>query len=190
MIIGVYVFRWTITSGNCASSANDVQVTIYALPTVSNAGPDQNLCNVNNISLAANAAIIGTGNWSLVSGPNVPVITTPSSESSTVTSMISGTYLFRWSITSGVCAPSVDDVQIINYDLPTVSNAGPDQQWCDTDAVTLSGNGPVFGTGLWTMISGPNIPVITNPTDSVTTVTGMIPGIYLFKFMIKYWLSD
>src|SRR6185503_7765585 len=70
MIGGVYVFRWTITKGGCASSTDDVQITINAVPSAANAGPDQNLCNVTGTTLAGNIPATGTGTWSLVSGPN------------------------------------------------------------------------------------------------------------------------
>lgn len=46
-----------------------------------------------------------------------------------------------------------------------------------------SSNGPIVGY-LWSLISGPNIPVIHNPSMPVTRVSGMIAGIYRFQFMV------
>ena len=185
MIPGVYIFRWTITSGVCATSANDVQVTIYALPTISNAGPDQNFCNVTSSTFAGNSPTDGTGVWSLVSGPNVPTITTPSNASSTITGMTAGVYVFRWTISNGVCSNSTDDVQITIYDLPSSADAGPDQDLCSVTSILLTGNAPVTGSGLWSMISGPNAPSILTPSNNSTSVTGMIPGIYIFRWTIS-----
>ncbi len=184
MVTGVYTFRWTITNGVCATSTDNIQVTIYALPTVANAGPDKNLCNVTSATLAGNAAAIGSGNWTLVSGPNTPVITTPSAPNSTITGMIAGVYTFRWSITNGVCAVSTDNIQITIYALPTVSNAGPDQSLCNVSSTTLAGNAPAIGTGNWALVSGPNTPTITTPSSPASTVTGMIAGIYTFRWTI------
>src|SRR5207237_1315712 len=149
MIAGVYVFRWTISNGVCASSTDDVQITIYALPTTSNAGSDQSLCNVTSATFAGNSPVTGTGAWSLISGPNSPTITAPSSATSTLTGMVTGIYVFRWTISNGVCASSTDDVQITIYALPTTSNAGIDQNLCNATSVTLAGNTPVIGTGAW-----------------------------------------
>jgi len=184
LITGVYILRWTITNGVCASSSDDVQITVFALPTAANAGIDQSLCNLNNSTLAGNTPTTGSGQWSLVSGPNSPTITAASNPGSTVTGLVTGVYIFRWTITEGVCAASTDDVQITNYALPTVSNAGPDQNQCNVTSITFSGNNPLVGTGGWSLVSGPNVPVITNPAIRNSTVTGMIPGLYIFRWTI------
>ncbi len=184
MIKGVYVFRWTISNGVCASSTSNVQVTIYALPTVANAGPNQSLCNVASTTLAGNNALVGTGTWSIISGPNAPTITSPNSPSSSITGMIAGVYIFQWSITNGVCAASTANVQITIYALPTVSNAGVDQSLCNVTSTSLAGNSPTSGTGNWTLISGPNIPTITTPSSATSTVTGMVIGTYFFRWTI------
>ena len=184
MIAGVYIFQWTITDGVCASSSDEVQITIYALPTTANAGADQNLCNVTSTTLAGNTPLTGSGTWTLVSGPNSPTITTPSNPGSTVTGMIAGVYKFQWAITSGVCASSLDTVQITIYALPTTANAGPDQSLCNVTSTTLAGNTPTTGTGTWTLLSGPNTPAITTPSNPSSTVTGMIAGVYIFKWTI------
>jgi gliding motility-associated-like protein/fimbrial isopeptide formation D2 family protein len=185
MITGVYVFRWTTSNGVCATTSDDVQITIYALPTVSNAGPDQNLCNVTTATLAGNTATIGSGVWTLISGPNVPTITTPTAPNSGVTGMVAGVYVFRWSISNGACAATTDNVQITIYALPTVSNAGADQSLCNVTTTTFNGNNPVVGSGTWTLISGPNVPTITTPTSRNSTITGMIAGVYVFRWTIS-----
>ena len=184
MIAGVYIFQWTITNGVCASSSDSVQITIYALPTVSNAGPDQSLCNMTSTTFASNSPSVGTGAWSFISGPNLPIITTPSNPASTVTGMVTGVYIFRWTITNGVCASSSNDVQITIYALPTISNAGPDQSLCNVTSTTLAGNTPVTGSGVWSLASGPNSPTITTPSNPGSTVTGMIAGVYVFQWAI------
>ncbi len=185
MIAGVYIYRWTITSGVCANSTDDVQITIYDLPTISNAGIDQSICNASSTSLAANSPSSGMGTWSQISGPNSATFVSPNSNSSIASGLISGTYIFRWTIGNGVCSSSSDDVQIINYDLPTVASAGSDQDLCSVTSITLSGNSPTIGTGLWTLLSGPNAPTFTDATQSNTTVTGIIPGTYIFHWAIS-----
>ncbi|MBK7213943.1 MAG: hypothetical protein IPH88_11735 [Bacteroidales bacterium] len=129
---GVYVLRWTISNGVCTASTADVTVTFFESPVVSNAGAAQNLCNVTNTTLAGNDPTPGTGLWTLVSGPNTPAITTPTAYNSTVTSMVPGVYVFKWTISNGVCTPSESTVTITNYATPTTAVAGADQNLCGT----------------------------------------------------------
>lgn len=53
---------------------------------------------------------------------------------------------------------------------------------------TLSGTGTTTNghiTGyLWSLVSGPNVPVIHSPSSPTTTVSNFIPGFYLFQFMV------
>src|SRR6185436_18191730 len=78
LIAGVYTFRWTVSNGLCSNSTDDVQITIFAPPTAANAGSDQNLCNVNSTVVNGNNPTVGTGTWTLISGPNTPNIISPS----------------------------------------------------------------------------------------------------------------
>ena len=175
MTTGTYIIAWRISTG-CNSTSDTVVINNSPLPVASNAGPNQSLCNVTVATLAGNSPGAGTGLWTLQSGPNSPTITSPSSQNSTVTGMIPGVYVFRWSITRGVCAANNRTVQITISALPTISNAGADQNLCNVTSSTLSGNNPSVGTGNWSLISGPNVPAITAPTLANTGVTGMISG--------------
>ncbi len=180
---GIYAFRWTISFANCTPSISTVSITIYDTPTVAIAGPDQTICAATT-TMAANSATVGTGLWSLVSGPNTPGITTPASPATTITGMITGTYLFRWTISNGVCPPSSSIIQVLVTAQPTTSVAGPNQVLCFAATVTLAGNTPVIGTGVWAPVSGPPS-TITNPNAPNTTVTGLTPGTYVFSWTIS-----
>lgn len=99
--------------GVCGSTAcvnTTVNVTT-TLPAIPYAGEDQYICGATSVTMAAS----GTGTWSVVSGPNTPNIVSPNATNTqigTVTGLISGTYVFRWS-TSNVCGASYDDVVVI-----------------------------------------------------------------------------
>ena len=136
--------------------------------------------------MTGNTPAIGTGMWSFVSGPNTPVITAPSSPSATINGLIPGTYTFRWTITNGSCS-SNDDVLIIINSFPTTAVAGPDQELCVVTSTTMAGNAPVTGIGQWSLVSGPNTPTITDPALNNTTITGLIPGTYIFRWTITNW---
>lgn len=180
---GTYVFRWTITNSPCGSNFDEVQVIISALPTTAAAGTDQNLCNVTSTTLAGNTPTTGTGTWTKVSGP-AATITTPSSATSTVTGLTTGTYVFRWRISNGTCTASTDDVSIVISATPTTANAGADQDICNVTNATLAGNTPVAGTGTWTKVSGPAA-TITSPNNASTGITGLTAGTYVFRWTIS-----
>lgn len=70
-----------------------------------------------------------------------------------------------------------------------VADAGPSQTiTTPTSTATLTGtgssqNGRIVGY-LWSLIAGPNIPNIHNPSLPVTTISGLIAGTYYFQFMV------
>lgn len=183
MIPGTYVFKWTVVNGTCTSSAN-VTIIISAGPTTAVAGPDQNLCLSSIATLTGNTPATGTGVWTLVSGPNTPLITDPLQASTTVTGLIPGVYIFNWTISFSNCTPSSSNVKITVSDNPSAAVAGTDQVICASTA-TVTGNVPVIGTGQWFLVNGPGGSVITNPLSASTTITGLVPGTYNFRWSIS-----
>ena len=183
-----YTFTWTINNG-CGSASNSMTVDVIDVvgPIVANAGADQcKSLGTTSITLAGNDPSPGTGSWTQIGvTPNVATITTPSSQTSTVTGMINGTYVFQWAISSGGCVPSTDQVTITIDNPITAPNAGVDQQICGNSATlaTTLGSNPSPGTGAWTQISG-SAATITTPTNYTTTVTGLASGVYVFRYTI------
>jgi PKD repeat protein len=182
LIPGVYTFRWTISLAGCNSSTDDIIVTIFDNPSLSIAGPDQIICS-SATTMAANTAVIGTGSWTKLAGP-AATITTPSSPTTTITGMNAGTYVFRWRISNGVCPPSDSNVQITVTPLPSIAAAGADQNLCAATSTALSANTPVTGSGLWSQIAGTPCTIVS-PASPSTTVTGLLPGIYVFRWTIS-----
>src|SRR6185503_20310100 len=134
------------------TSTDYVILTNDATATVSVAGGDQTQCNSGNFTLAGNSPVIGTGLWSIVGAANGAVITTPTSNTSTVTGLTAGNSVtLRWTITNGTCT-STDDVVLTNDTPPTASAAGGDQTQCNSGNFTLAANSPVIGTGLWSIV--------------------------------------
>jgi hypothetical protein len=88
--------------------------------------------------------------------------------------MITGTYVFQWSIANGTCAASTSTVTIVNSTPPTVANAGPDQTFCGLTSATMAANAPGSGTVAWTQLSGPNTATIANASIPNTVVSGLI----------------
>ena len=184
MASGVYTFRWTISNGNaaCTPSTDDVVLYISTPPSAANAGVDKSVCGGTSTTLAGTEPTSGTGLWSVVSGPNVPTITTLNSATSTVTGLLEGTYILRWNVTSGpYCLPSTDDVQI--FVVPTASTAGNTTTYCGVNSIQLSGN--AGSTGTWTQNgSTPNTATITTTGPNTATASDLIPGTYSFIYTI------
>lgn len=72
---------------------------------------------------------------------------------------------------------------------PPTAEAGNSQSiQSSTTSFTLTGsgistNGPITGY-LWSLITGPNVPLIASPGSSTTQVTNFVAGIYTFQLMI------
>ncbi len=173
---GTHRFVWTITNGACIS--RDTVRIVVSVQIPSNAGLDQQVCQVVPVGLSGNNPFPATGLWTTSSGA---IIVSPASANTAVNNILAtGTYTFVWTVTNGACVLS--DTVRITIDSAAIANAGPDQQICQTtSSVTLAGNNPIPGTGLWTSLNGG---VIANPTSPVTAVTGLTPGTHPFVWTI------
>ena len=107
-----------------------INVTVAMTPTASNAGTDQTLaCNVTDTDITGNAVTVGTSLWSQISGPNTATIASPYGQTTNVSNLIPGTYVFQYAISGGnACAPSEEDTVeiVVSSDTPVPTDAGPD----------------------------------------------------------------
>lgn len=176
-----YVLRWTITNGTCAPSTSDVTIALSANPTSAAAGSDQIVCSPS-ATLAANAPVIGTGAWSVITGSGGSIANT-SSPTSSFSGTPGTTYTLRWTTSNSVCSTTQDDVTIQFLVPPSTSNAGPDQNVCGV-STTLAANTPSVGTGVWTIISGAGgtIAAPGSPTSSFNGVSGVT---YVLRWTIN-----
>jgi gliding motility-associated-like protein len=178
---GAYTLRWTVNSGSC-SSYDDVVIDFGTNPTDPNAGSDKQVCGPST-ALEGNSPSIGTGSWSIVSGPSgctgagCPIsISDKASAKSPLTLQGSpysyGAYTLRWTITSGgaACFQKTDDVTI-TFDEPAEITSAPDISTVCLDPNNLA---PIKLTGIvaagatgghWENVSG-------NGTVSASSATG------------------
>lgn len=192
---GIYCFDYTITSGPCGNTTDQVCISVFSPTSPINAGPDQVVCLPNNS--ATMAAVTPTfpaqGTWSVINGTGSFV--NANSPTSVVNGLSVGTNTFRWTVANGNCANnnSFDDVVITVFPVsqPT-PNAGTDQNlnFSGTPlAASLSATSPVSpGTGLWTV--SPSGPVIVSPTSANTSVTNLTPGVYTFTWCLNNGTCD
>jgi hypothetical protein len=195
---GVYVFMLSATDNNGLSNTATVTVTVGTpqQPSV-NAGPAQTIAlptSVVTLTGAASgnrgASIISTA-WTQVSGPNSANINSASNLTTSVSGLVAGVYVFQLSATdddglSGSATVSVTVNAIVN--MPPTVNAGSDQSiTLPTSSVTLTAtasgtNGASIISTKWTQSSGPGTATIGAPSSLSTGVTGLVAGIYVFKF--------
>lgn len=166
-------------------------ITSSTTPTA-NAGPDQSLPNgTTTVSLSGSlsSGSITSYLWTNISGPNTPTITTATTVNTTVTGLVQGTYVFQLAVNGGSSGSLIDQVTVVvNPPAPPTANAGPDQiLTAPTSTATLNGTGSTgtITSYLWTNVSGPNTPTITSNATSITGVTGLIPGSYVFKLSLN-----
>jgi len=188
MTDGDYVFQWAITSGiGCDPTKDQVEITIGPSIQSFNAGADQQICgNTATLTTSLGAEPSpGTGHWSQVSGNAGVTIASPNTYTTSVTGFVSGTYVFRYTITNGACS-AYDDVTIyISYPPPSAADGGPDKSVCGGTSVTMAGVAPTSGTGLWSEISGPNTANIVTPSSPTSTINGLITGTYMFRWTVS-----
>ncbi len=143
---GTNTLRWTITNSGCVSYDN--VVITNNMPTTAYAGSDRSVCG-EEIFLNANAAVIGSGEWSVLSGAatieNVNLATTK------VSNLSVGRNVLRWIISNQNCI-SFDEV-VINNDQPSNIEAGPSQYIC-ADTAQLYATAPSSGYGRWSILKG------------------------------------
>jgi hypothetical protein len=189
---GVYCFNWTITSGPCGSSTDQICVLVYDPNTPVNAGPDQTVCLPSNSATMGATALTGpaTGTWSVVAGFGSGSFTNANSPTTTVTGLSVGVNRFRWTVSNGSCANNgaSDLVDILVYPAaqPT-PNAGVDQYLCFTGtpmSTTLTGTTPLTpGTGQWSI--SPSMPISPSLNATTVTVSGLIPGEYTVTWTLN-----
>ncbi len=166
--------RWTISNGGvCAPTFDEVTLTNTAQPTIADAGVDIEQCDNGTFIMVANVPVDGVGVWTVQSG--TATVTNPASPVTTVTGVPAGTTAtLLWTISNGSCVDSFDDIMVTNTIAPTVSDAGIDQEICNTGSFLMAANAPTVGTGTWSLVSG--TATITDPTSETTTVTGVPAG--------------
>jgi gliding motility-associated-like protein len=119
---GVYNVTVTVTRQDNTTQSFGTVVTVYALPTVANAGNDVTVATgTTSTTLTGNVPTAGTAAWSKVTGPGTQTITN-SGATGSVSSLQTGSYVFNYTISNGGC-PSSTDQMTLNVGTP--SNANP-----------------------------------------------------------------
>jgi gliding motility-associated-like protein len=175
---GINIFMWTVSNGVCMPSTSTVSVQRDLLPDLSNAGPNQTVC-VTSATLAGNVPSTGTGAWSLISGAGT--IVSPGQAGSAVTTIATGTNVFAWTISNGVCAASQSTVGIIRDANPSAADAGLNQTVCAPGA-TISAVPPAIGIGSWSVVGGGS--TLSSPASPTSAVNNLGTGTNVFIWTV------
>jgi predicted esterase len=202
MVAGTYVFRLTVTDNVGKTATDDVNIIVKSSlsePTTARAGSNQAITlPTNSVTLdgsgstAASGALITGYNWSKISGPSSFAIVTPNSISTSVNSLVAGTYVFRLRVTDDKGAVSTSDVTVTVYQAGTavpVADAGKDETIPVGQATVLRGelssspNGSIVKYQ-WTKFSGPAQFEMLTPTEKNTWIRNMVAGTYVFRLTV------
>jgi hypothetical protein len=187
---GVYVLRWTISTGPaCAESTDDMTLTVSRAADAT--GTVNAFCDVTSISLAGNPGTTGT--WTYTSKPAaaaIPTITAITGENALADGISAGTYIFNYSLPAVGACPASNNSRTVNvYTAATsLANAGADISLCaGITTATLTGNIPATGTAAWTLISGPNTPTPANINAQAydTSFSNLVEGLYIYRYNIN-----
>lgn len=178
---GISDFVWTVLNGPCLQESSDT-VTIYIYDTnipPAHAGENQNFCapaDLSPLSTTLDGSIIegaATGLWTQVSGPSIADIETPEENTTNISGLLVGEYIFKWTVLNGPCGESDSNISIIINDpnLPA-AEAGEDIDYCTPlDEHPLSATPvafPAFGT--WTAFPPVPITDINNPSAIASNI--------------------
>lgn len=165
---------------NSCPTVKPIVVQVDAAPTTASINNgNQSFCSfagspaTQTATLLGNNPDVGTGTWSLVSGPTTATLAYPNAATSPLLIADKGVYVYKWTISNGACTASSSTVQLSAGTI--TSTAGSNQVLCNGTSTTLQGNTPSLGTGLWTKSSGPAL-TISTASSPTTSITGLTPG--------------
>jgi pimeloyl-ACP methyl ester carboxylesterase len=208
LVAGSYVFRLTVTDDKSATASDDVTVQVSATGTT-NASPVANAGANKTLTLPTNSiTLIGTGSdtdgkitaykWTKVSGGTATLGSTTAS-SLALSGLVSGTYVFRLTVTDDKAATASDDVTVVvntssggtttTQSAPVADAGGNKTIKLPVTSVVLNGSATTYkGTIVsykWEQIYGAPV-TLQNATTPNLTLTGVTtPGTRIFKLTVK-----
>ena len=204
LVQGTYVFKLTVTDNSGVTASDNVNVTVNAAPPTPGA-PSANAGSAQTITLPTNSVTLtGSGSetngtitgysWTQVSGPSTAVFSAASSATTSATSLVQGSYVFKLTVTDNSGVTASNNVTVTVNAAPVtpgapVANAGSAQTiTLPTNSVTLTGsgsetNGTITGYS-WTQTGGPSTATIGSASSASTTVGGLEQGTYTFKLTV------
>ncbi|MFL5730043.1 MAG: gliding motility-associated C-terminal domain-containing protein, partial [Cytophagaceae bacterium] len=172
-----YFARWETISGSCTSACVSATVTPVPVPSASNAGTNQNICNVTTATLHATRPLVGTGAWSVTSGTGT--VTTLSDSLSGVTGIGVGDLVLTWTVSNSPCPANTSTVTIHRDTLTAPVIVGPSFDTCASiNGIIYSSNfNHGIGSGVTYTWTSTGTLILSSPSANTITVgTGTSGG--------------
>ena len=154
----------------CGNTYVDVEIVTSSSPSsTSNGGSDQILpCTTLSTALAGNSVSSpNIGTWYWISGPNTPTIANPHLNTTGITGLIYGNYLYRWVVTNGSLCPGISDTVMITAPSPLAANsAGRDTTICYATPYKMNSSGMLPGQSVYWTVS-PSAGITFSPSNAV-----------------------
>ncbi len=198
---GEFYYKLSVTDNNGAVSSDTILIKVDAainLAPVAHAGSNQVVTLPINSTLLKGTATDNDGSiisyyWVKVLGPAQGMIASPDKDSTTISNLEQGTYIFELTVTDNQGAISSDIVQITvnagTINTIPIANAGINQVVeLPINNALLTGIGTdtdgTIASYKWAKISGPGFGSISLPNAAVTTVEGLVQGIYQYRLTV------
>ena len=118
-------------------SQDSMVMNFVANPTVATVGSSQSKCILTSDALGGNTPTVGTGLWTLKSGPGTVTFANNTIGNTTATVSVKGTYVFTWTISSGQCTTSSADITVI-FNITNPPTGAANQSFCKIDNKKVS----------------------------------------------------
>ena len=160
-------FTITYSFGFCSTTQD---ITVYAAPSVADAGLDQfEICGTST-SLQGNTPSIGTGTWTIISG--IGTLTNPNDPTTTITGLVAGSTVdLMWTVANGPCTTNTDLVTLYVGDItPPVADIASLADLVDECSVS-SLTAPTASDNCAGSIVGTHNATLPITAQGITTVT-------------------
>ncbi len=203
VVAGSYIFRVTVTDNGGATHSATTKINFLAAPNIA---PQAVIQPVNpTITLPQNSVQLdGTKSsdddgsitayeWKKVSGPDQYQITHPNDPFTAIQQLVAGTYIFSLTVTDNSGEKNTAQVTIevlAPANTLPVAVAGQDITiTAPNHQVTLNGSNSYDSDGTiiryqWEKLSGPDQYNITTAENAITTISNLVPGIYVFRLTV------
>jgi gliding motility-associated-like protein len=169
--IGDNVFEWTIQNGVCPINRDTVNIRVDEAPTIAILEDDTSVCGLDQLAISSNEPEVGRGVWSV---PGLGFVTDTLRTRTVFNFEGDELYEVVWTISNGVCPPSIANRLIRNLPVPEIE-AGENIVAFSGITVPLDG-ATAFGASsfLWEPAAGLSDASVLNPLATFTETTVMV----------------